>query len=330
MARIQESYGVVSALSEAELTDIWNRKRPLQEVNPDYTREIGRNAYYESTPLYPSRLNPSISVPRTHYMTDPHEGSWVRDRLADLVHGFTTEDILGHYEGRDLDRAQMKEAGMATPLNLQNYLNPNLLLSGVADLIEKLSLGRKTTAGDYGWAGLDVAGVTGAKPLWKLLDKTVIDPLSNTMRARKANQLDKGIREFDPDFKAQANHLLELHRTLDPEKRVNMGQFSASQINDKRFKQSELRLLNMWGRENWENLFKKDKSIYSPELKRAAERGDAYMIPWYGGPYNKMLHLVDMIHTGFKARGEVKHMLDSVDAFFTPNVLKELDKIGSS
>ena len=65
----------MSALSEAELTDIWNRKRPLQEVNPDYTRGIGRDSYYESTPVY---------------MTDPHEGSWVREFIADLLESGTT------------------------------------------------------------------------------------------------------------------------------------------------------------------------------------------------------------------------------------------------
>jgi hypothetical protein len=296
LARIQESYGTVSALSEADLTDIWNKREDQYRHLPD------------------------------HYMTAGPDG--FKGWMLDQIEGFTTDDILNIYPGREDDRALMKEAGMATPLGLHNYLNPNLLLSGVADLIEKLAWGDKTTAGDYGWAGLDVAGVTGVKPLWKLLDKTVIDPLSNTMKAGKANRLDKAIREFDPGF--QANHLLEVNKTLDPKKRFNFGQFSLQQINDKRFKQSELKNLNLLGREEWGNLFGKDKTLYNQNIKKAAEDGTLHMIPWYSGPYSKMAHVVDMIHTGWKYRGEAKHMLDSVDAFFTPNVLKELEKIGLS
>ena len=305
MARIQESYGVVSALSEAELTDIWNRREDQYKHLPDHSMTAGPDGF--------------------------------RGWLLDQLEGFTSSDILNIYPGREDDRAMMKEAGMATPLDLQNYLNPNLLLSGVADLAEKKAWGQDATFADRGWAAADVLGLMSLKPAihaaklgagsLKAVSANALDKATEAFKA-KLDPVERKLIESHPDFRT--DNLLEFSRKYDPEARLNMGQHSLVQKNDKRAKQSQLKLLNQLGREEWGNLFKSKKGIYTEEVKQAMKNGTLHMIPWYSGRYSKVVHLVDMIHTSMVNSGEAKHMLDSVDSFFTPNVLEELDHIGRS
>ena len=312
----------MSALSEAELTDIWNRKRPLQEVNPDYTRGIGRDSYYESTPVY---------------MTDPHEGSRIKEFIADLLESGTTKSILNEYEGKDLDKAQMKKAGMATQPDIYKVLNPFILGAGIADAVSKKAFGQDTTFADRGWAAADVLGLMSLKPAihaaklgagsLKAVSANALDKATEAFKA-KLDPVERKLIESHPDFRT--DNLLEFSRKYDPTARLNMGQHSLVQKNDKRAKQAQLKLLNQFGREEWGNLFKSKKGLYTEEVKQAMKDGTLHMIPWYSGRYSKLVHLVDMIHTSMVNSGEAKHMLDSVDSFFTPNVLEELDHIGRS
>ena len=312
----------MSNLSEAELTDIWNRKRPLQEVNPDYTRGIGRDSYYESTPVY---------------MTDPYEGSRMREFIADLLESGTTKSILNEYEGKDLDKAQMKKAGMATQPDIFKVLNPFILGAGFADAESKRAFGQDVTFADRGWAAADVLGLMSLKPAihaaklgagsLKAVSANALDKATEAFKA-KLDPVERKLIESHPDFRT--DNLLEFSRKYDPEARLNMGQHSLVQKNDKRAKQAQLKLLNQFGREEWGNLFKSKKGIYTEEVKQAMKDGTLHMIPWYSGRYSKVVHLVDMIHTSMVNSGEAKHMLDSVDSFFTPNVLEELDHIGRS
>ena len=205
---------------------------------------------------------------------------------------FPALDRMLSYEG-DTPIAEMGKAGGERIANVLNPFWENLAQSGKDPGVRgDVAI---STAGP-------IASVVGAT---RLLTSPVVRSAATRTSGSAQVTLARKIDNFrDKHGLADKNLLMDTAKRVG-EDRFSMGPYTITQKNDLRKVKSDIKALNR----------------FQPKF------GEAHMTGWYNSPSAKYFHLLNMVNVALKNAPDARAVLKSSEELFTPNMLRELQKI---